>query len=41
VARGGSWNDPLAVCRLANRVALDPTVRSCYLGFRFVIEDGP
>lgn len=41
VARGGSWGDALPACRLANRVALDPEVRSCYLGFRFVIEVAP
>lgn len=41
VARGGSWGDPLAACRLANRAALDPAVRSCYLGFRIVIAEGP
>lgn len=39
-ARGGSWGDPLAACRLANRVGLDPGIRSPCLGFRFVIEQG-
>ena len=34
VARGGSWGDyPIAV-RAANRLAVDPGLRSAYLGFR-------
>ena len=41
VARGGSWGDRLAACRLANRVGLDPATRSRYLGFRFVVESPP
>lgn len=38
VARGGSWGDPLAACRVANRVGLDPATASPYLGFRFVVQ---
>ncbi|MCK6491688.1 MAG: formylglycine-generating enzyme family protein [Planctomycetes bacterium] len=41
VARGGSWGDGLLSSRLARRLALPATARSCYLGFRFVVEDGP
>ncbi|MCK6491490.1 MAG: formylglycine-generating enzyme family protein, partial [Planctomycetes bacterium] len=39
VARGGSYADPLAACRAANRVALDPATRSPCLGFRLVVEE--
>jgi formylglycine-generating enzyme required for sulfatase activity len=38
VARGGSWADPLASCRAANRVAADPALRSPQLGFRIVVD---
>jgi hypothetical protein len=41
VARGGSWGDDLARCRVASRTGLDPRTASCYLGFRFVVEAGP
>ena len=40
VARGGSWGDGLASCRLARRLALAPEISSGYLGFRIVIEAG-
>ncbi|MBA3698510.1 MAG: formylglycine-generating enzyme family protein [Planctomycetes bacterium] len=38
VARGGGWGDRAPLVRAANRVALDPTVRSASLGFRLVID---
>ncbi len=34
VARGGSWGDAPALLRVANRLAVDPGLRSAYLGFR-------
>ncbi len=34
VVRGGSWGDPAGTCRLANRAALRPDVRSAYVGLR-------
>ncbi|MCK6490545.1 MAG: formylglycine-generating enzyme family protein, partial [Planctomycetes bacterium] len=37
-ARGGSWGDDLARCRVASRTGLDPRTASCYLGFRFAVE---
>jgi formylglycine-generating enzyme required for sulfatase activity len=42
VARGGGWGDPARLVRAANRVALDPGLRSASLGFRLVIDStGP
>ncbi len=38
VARGGGWGDRARLVRAANRVALDPGVRSASLGFRLVID---
>ena len=38
VARGGGWGDRARLVRAANRVALDPSVRSASLGFRLVID---
>lgn len=38
VVRGGSWGDPLTTCRVASRIAVEPGIRSPYLGFRFVID---
>lgn len=40
VARGGSWGDGLASCRLARRLALAPEISSGYLGFRIAVEAG-
>lgn len=34
VARGGSWGDAPGVLRVANRLAVEPGLRSAYLGFR-------
>lgn len=34
VLRGGSWDDSLVTCRVANRGNNDPTYRNYYLGFR-------
>lgn len=40
VARGGSWGDEPASLRAANRLALDPGLRSPYLGFRLCLGAG-
>jgi formylglycine-generating enzyme required for sulfatase activity len=40
VARGGSWRDPWAVCRAANRFHGDPTPYGTSLGFRCVASPG-
>jgi formylglycine-generating enzyme required for sulfatase activity/tRNA A-37 threonylcarbamoyl transferase component Bud32 len=37
VVRGGSWADPADKLRAANRVALDPNLRTLYVGLRVVI----
>ena len=38
VVRGGSWGDAPALLRVADRQALDPEVRSAYVGFRIAID---
>jgi formylglycine-generating enzyme required for sulfatase activity len=36
VARGGSWGDKPLQCRVGNRLAVDPRVKSAYLGVRIM-----
>jgi len=38
LVRGGSWGDPAATCRVANRAALRPDVRSAYVGLRLAAD---
>ena len=38
VVRGGSWGDPLASCRAANRAGVKPSLRSAYIGLRLAID---
>ncbi|GDY11709.1 hypothetical protein LBMAG53_05870 [Planctomycetota bacterium] len=40
VARGGSWGDSPDAARAANRLALDPEMRSAYLGLRLAVDAG-
>jgi formylglycine-generating enzyme required for sulfatase activity len=41
VVRGGSWMDLPLDCRAARRRGIAPGYRSCYLGFRVVVETAP
>lgn len=36
--RGGSWNDPVAIARAANRAAIDPGTRHLLVGLRLVYQ---
>ena len=38
VVRGGSWGDAASLLRVADRHALDPDVRSAYVGLRIAID---
>ncbi len=38
VVRGGSWGDPAPLLRASNRLAVRTSMRSPYLGFRFVVD---
>ena len=40
IRRGGSWNDGPVYCRAASRSTSSSDRRSCYSGFRVVVESG-
>ena len=41
VIRGGSWGNPAADCRAANRSGLGADIRSAYVGFRLALDATP